>query len=121
MPIINFRLNFTGTMRRDVGVGILAGLLGWLIGGMLFGLVQELGLPSAWHVTGLGLPPIVTARLLFALLTGCLMFELYTAAILWLSRRPYARVFLAAMVVTAASVPPLLGWSLLVVQVYLHG
>jgi hypothetical protein len=109
MPITRLRLHFTGSRSRDLRFGVLAGLLTWVLGGLLLTAGEQLGWPADQPFPGL-------CYCLFA--CSCALFA---ATVLWLSRKPYARVFLAAMVVTAALTPPLLGWALLVAWIHHHG
>jgi hypothetical protein len=70
------------------------------------------GLPRDHPYPGLGLPHLVT---------GCLLLTLFAAFVFGLSRRPYARAFLCAMVVTAAVVPALAEWVVMTAYLYHHG
>jgi len=112
MPIIKLRLHFTGSRRRDVHFGILAGFAAWVPAGLIFSLVQKVRLPNDAPHLGVGLPHLVTGGLLLAL---------FVAVVFKLSRKPYARAFLGAMVITAAMVPPLVEWVAMTVYLYHHG
>lgn len=112
MPIIKLRLHFTGSRRRDAQFGALAGLAAWGLGGLLLRPAFKPGWLQEYSTLGLGLSHLGT---------GCLLFALFAAMVFWLSRRYYTRVFLAALVVSAAVVPPLLGWALLVGYLCFHG
>jgi hypothetical protein len=105
MNIVPLRIHFTGSRRRDLVCGVLSGLGAWALGGLVFRLLGEPGLPQVQPWKGFGFPHLLTAGLLFIA---------FAATVHGLSRRPYARAFLHAMVVTAAIVPPLVTWAFLV-------
>ena len=112
MAIIELRIHFTGSRRQDLGFGILTGLAGWVLGGLTFVRFRHLGLPLDHPWQGFGFAHLALAYLLLVA---------FGATVLWLAQRPRSGLFLGAMVITAATVPPLVGWALLVLVCLLHG
>jgi len=113
MNVVKLRLSFTGNRRKDLGFGVAAGVASWGLGWVVFRLANpRLGLPHRTPWQGFGWAHV---------LTGCALFFLFAAIAVQLSRRPYARHFLFTLVLTAAAVPPLAGWVLVVLRLYLHG
>jgi len=110
--IVELRIHLTGSRRRDLGYGVLAGLEAWGLGWVVFRLFNPLvGFPRNRPWRGFGISHLVT---------GAVLLALFTAAVLLLARKHYARRFLAPLLVTAAMVPPVLGTALLVLFLCHH-